>query len=77
MIDGELCEKKLIDNIRKTKQSATSNKGQLFRSFNATQDITPDISVGTASGSLLPTVRFHINHVLPGAAFSSARLCSR
>jgi len=49
----------------------------LFRPFKATQDMTPDISVGTASGSLLPSVQFRINHVLPGTAFSSARLCSR
>ena len=69
--------KTLIDNIRKTKQSAKSIKGQMFRSFKEKQDMTPDIKVGTASGSLLPSVQFRINHVHPGAAFSSARLHSR
>jgi len=39
--------------------------------------MTTDIYVGTASDSLLPNVQFRIKHVLPGAAFSSARLCSR
>jgi len=39
--------------------------------------MTPDIELDTASGSLLPNVQFRINHVLSGAAFSSARLCSR
>ena len=37
-----MCEK-LIDYIRKKNQSAKSNKVQLFRSFKAKQDITPDI----------------------------------
>jgi hypothetical protein len=33
MFDGELCKKTLKDNIRNTKQSAATDKGQLFRSF--------------------------------------------
>jgi len=38
--------------------------------------MTTDIHVGTISGWLLPSVQFRIKHALPGAAFSSARLCS-
>jgi len=38
--------------------------------------MTPDIKVSTASGSLLPSVQFLVNHDVPGAAFSSARLRS-
>jgi len=38
--------------------------------------MTTDISVDTASGSLLPSDQFRVNHDVPGAAFSSARLRS-
>jgi len=39
--------------------------------------MTQDIYIDTASGSLLPSVQFCFIYVLAGAAFSSARLCSR
>jgi len=39
--------------------------------------MTTDILLHNTSGSLLPSVHFLFNHALPGAAFCSARLCSR
>ena len=73
MIDGELCET-ITNNIRNTKKS-TKSKFICFVRLNTTPDTR---YIGRhCSRSLLRNVQLRINHVRPGADFSSARLCSR
>jgi len=78
LTDGELCKKTPINDIYNTKKFATSNTGPQFPLvLSTTRNESARTYLDIASVSLLPSVQFRINHVLPGAAFSSARPCSR